>query len=135
MSFFNDQELRHLRDLSEGSMDVQVTVRAPSGKDYDEATGRDTFSPGEVLYQGKAMVRRMSPSRTPVVGEELTPYRSAKINLPHEAPLIPFNARATVDESARNAALVGQVFRVLGVEFDSDLVSWELSVEHMARAA
>lgn len=132
MSFFTDTELTELRDLAESAMDITVTVRAPGAKSFDAATGRTTFASGATRYTGKATIRPVRPARIVEVGEEQRAFRQATVHLPYTATMPLRDDLLTVDAATRNAQLVGEVFRVVGVAYDSDLVSWTLTVEHTA---
>lgn len=132
MSFFTDQEVAELRELSESAMDVTATLRSPSTSTFDDATGRRSWSPGAERFSGDIAVRPLSPGRTIQAGEQELPFRQARTHFPRTAPIALIDDVLTIDACARNPQLVGEKFRVTGVSFDSDLVSWEVTIEHTA---
>lgn len=132
MTFFTDAELADLRDLSTDAMDVTGRLTDNPTTTWDSNTGRNAYSEGTTRWTGDFALRPARPSRQPVAGEEELFYRQATVHLPHTAPQPRIDDRLVITACARNSELVGEVFRVMGVEFDSDLVSWTLTVEHRA---
>lgn len=129
-AFFTDSDLRELRGLQDSAMEDTCRIVHPDNPYFDEDTG-DFSSPGlTLLYQGKCRVAPSSRSQGSM-GQEATPWRTAMVYLPFDAPIPRVDDLVTIERS-KDPEMNGRVMRILDVRMATYGAARQLTVESLA---
>lgn len=106
--------LKTIRSTAELAMVDKLLIRRGSSSEHDDDTLKETYQPGETVYEGKGRIRPTRGPREMGVGEGVIVMRDADFDIPIDAPLPRRDDEVKVVSSSDDG-LKGTWFRITDV--------------------
>ncbi|MEV0214291.1 DUF6093 family protein [Micromonospora sp. NPDC050695] len=114
----------HHRPVADRQATATCRVERPAQQAvWDDAAGKNTYPPPDVLYEGPCRYQHLSAAGQPVVADTTTPLADVRITLPVGAVVYQINDLVTVTATATNPDLVARTLTVTAVSGSS--ISWQ----------
>lgn len=133
---FTAREIAQLRNLTEAAMVDACEIRRQGTTTLNTTTGTATQAAGTLVYSGKCRVAPSGPSASvQTVGNRDIPYQYVIVYIPIDSDFVKKDDLVTITAATYDTTMVGEVFRVTGVNFGTYAASRSMSCQSAAASA
>ncbi|MFG2046140.1 DUF6093 family protein [Micromonospora sp. NPDC048935] len=117
---------QHHRPVADKQATAECRVERPAQQAvWDDAAGKNTYPPPELLYEGPCRYQYLSAAGQPVVADTTTPLADVRITLPVGAVVYQTNDLVTLTATATNPDLLEPPRTLTVVAVSGSSISWQ----------